>query len=202
MGYARCAYNWAVGEFKAGLDVGEWLSERTIRPRWNKVKASIAPWAGALSQNAAKYAIIDFCQAAERWGEYPRKIKAGQRPGCRVGVPKFKRRNHEQGFRGDNGPDTVRVDGITVILPRVGQVAMVETLRFLGTVQEVTVNRTAGRWFAALAVDDGQAAPPLQQAPTIGVDVGEGTMAVCSDGTNVVNPKALSVGLNRLRRLD
>ena len=29
-GYARFAYNWAVGEFKAGLDVGEWLNERTV----------------------------------------------------------------------------------------------------------------------------------------------------------------------------
>ena len=201
-GYARFAYNWAHGEFKAGLDVGKWLSERTLRPCWNKIKAIIAPWAGALSQNAAKYAIIDFCQAAERWGEYPRKIKAGQRPGCRVGVPKFKRRNHEQGFRGDNGPDTVLVDGKTVILPRIGRVAMVETLRFSGTIQEATVNRTAGRWFAPFAMDDDQAAPPLKQGPIIGVDVGVGTMAVCSDGTNIANPKALYVGLNRLLRLD
>ena len=29
-GYARFAYNWALGEFKAGLDVGEWLRERTV----------------------------------------------------------------------------------------------------------------------------------------------------------------------------
>ena len=42
-GYARFAYNWALGEFKAGLDVGEWLSERTLRPRWNRVKGMIAP---------------------------------------------------------------------------------------------------------------------------------------------------------------
>ena len=59
-GYARFAYNWAVGEFKAGLDVGEWLSEKTLRPRWNKVKHMIAPWAADMSQNAAKYAVIDF----------------------------------------------------------------------------------------------------------------------------------------------
>ena len=63
-GYAKFAYNWAVAEFKAGLDVGEWLSERTLRPRWNKVKGMIAPWGAVLSQNAAKYAIIDFGQAA------------------------------------------------------------------------------------------------------------------------------------------
>ena len=59
-GYARFAYNWAVGEFKAGLDVGEWLNERTLRPRWNVVKRMVAPWSGELSQNAAKYAIIDL----------------------------------------------------------------------------------------------------------------------------------------------
>ncbi len=47
-GYARFAYNWALGEFKAGLEVGEWLRERTLRPRWNKVKSVIAPWGGEL----------------------------------------------------------------------------------------------------------------------------------------------------------
>ena len=104
-GYARFAYNWALGEFKAGLDVGEWLGERTLRPRWNKVK----------------YAIIDLGQAAEGWGEYRRKVKDGQRPGRRVGFPRFKRRKHEQGFRADNGPDTVRVDGKVVILPKIGR---------------------------------------------------------------------------------
>ena len=67
-GYAPFAYNWALGEYKAGLDVGEWLSERTLRPRWNKVKPMVAPWGAELSQNAAKYAIIDLGQAANAWG--------------------------------------------------------------------------------------------------------------------------------------
>ena len=31
-GYARFAYNWAVGEFQAGLEDGEWLTDRTLRP--------------------------------------------------------------------------------------------------------------------------------------------------------------------------
>ena len=31
-------YNWALGEFKAGLDVGEWLTERSLRPRWTVVQ--------------------------------------------------------------------------------------------------------------------------------------------------------------------
>ena len=91
-GYARFAYNWAVGEFKAGLDVGEWLDESTLRPRWNKVKGMIAPWGSGLSQNGVKYAVIDFGQAAERWGDYRRRLKTSQRPGRRVGLGTLRHR--------------------------------------------------------------------------------------------------------------
>ena len=201
-GYARFAYNWAVGEFKAGLDVGEWLSERTLRPRWNIVKAMIDPWAAALSQNAAKYAVIDFGQAAKAWGAYRKRLKTGVPAGGRMGFPRFKRRKHEQGFRADNGPDTVRTDGKAVILPKIGRVAMVERLRFSGSIRQVTVNRTAGRWFACFSVDTGEAFPPVKAGDTVGVDVGGGTLAVCSNGVKVENPKALKAGLRQLRRAD
>ena len=201
-GYARFAYNWALGEFRAGLGMGEWLSERTLRPRWNRVKGMIAPWGTVLSQNAAKYAIIDFGQAAESWGEYRQKVKAIQWTGRRMGFPRFKRRKHEQGFRADDGPDTVKVDGKVVILPKIGRVTMVEELRFAGSIREVTINRTAGTWFGCFCVEDGTEPPPMKEGPTVGVDVGVGTMAVCSDGTTVENPGALSGALKQLRRLD
>ena len=200
-GYARFAYNWAVGEFKAGLDVGEWLSERTLRPRWNKVKQMIAPWAADLSQNAAKYAIIDFGQAAGAWGAYRKRLKAGQGPGRRVGFPRFKRRKHEQGFRADNGPDTVQVDGKTVVLPKIGRIEIVEALRFSGSVREVTINRTAGVWFACFAMETGEAFPPVKDGETVGVDVGVGTLAESSDGLKVKNPRALKAALPRLRHV-
>ena len=201
-GYARFAYNWALSEFRAGLDVGEWLTERSLRPRWNVVKGMIAPWGRSLSQNAAKYAIVDFGQAAEGWGQYRRWMRSGQRPGRRVGFPRHKRRKHEQGFRADNGPSTVRVEGKLAVLPKIGHVEMVEHLRFAGSIREVTINRTAGVWFACFCVADGQEPPPVKAGPTIGVDVGVGVMATCSDGTLVENPKALARSLKRLRRLD
>ena len=136
-GYARFAYNWAVGELKAGLEVGEWLDERTLRPRWNRVKHVIAPWCTDLSQNTAKYAIIDFGQAAASWGAYRKRLKAGQRPGRRVGFPRFKRQRHEQGFRADNGPDTVRTDGMTVVLPKLGRVALGSGYSPVGSIEWV-----------------------------------------------------------------
>ena len=120
-GYARFAYNW---------DLGEWLSDRSLRPRWNWVKQFIAPWAASLSQNAAKYTILDLGQAVNVWGEYRKRGKAGQRPARRAGFHRYKRRKHQQGFRADSGPGTVKVDGRVVILPTIGRVAMVEGLRF------------------------------------------------------------------------
>ena len=42
----------------------------------------------------------------------------------------------------------------------------------------------------------------VKDGPTVGVDAGVGTMAVCSDGTTVENPKALASGLKRLHLLD
>ena len=129
-------------------------------------------------------------------------MKAGQRVGRRVGFPRFKRRKHEQGFRADNGSCTAKVDGKVVILPKIGRVAMMEELRFVGSIREVTVNHTAGMWFACFCVEDGEGMPRVKAGPTIGVDVGVGTMAACSDGTKIENPKALSGALKRLRRVD
>ena len=201
-GYARFAYNWALGEFKAGLEVGEWLTDRSLRPRWNTVKRLIAPWGSELSQNAAKYAVMDLGDASQNWSDCRQRLRSGRSTGRRVGFPRFKRRKHEQGFRADNGPNTVRVDGKAVILPKIGSVTMVEHLRFHGSIREVTINRTAGRWFACFCIEDGQDPPPVKAGPTTGVDVGVGTMAVCSDGREVENPKALTGALAQLRRLD
>ena len=102
----------------------------------------------------------------------------------------------------DNGPDTVRVDGKAVVLPKIGRVDMVEPLRFAGSIREVTVNRTAGTWFAAFCIEDGQSPPPVKDGRTTGVDVGVGTMAECSDGARIANPKPLTSGIRQLRRLD
>ena len=105
-------------------------------------------------------------------------------------------------FRKYYGPETVRVDGKAVILPKIGRVEMVEKLRFHGTICEVTINRTAGTWFACFCVEDGQELPAVKDGPAVGVDVGVGVMAACSDGRMVENPRALAPVLKQLRRMD
>jgi len=61
-GWARFAWNWGVAETRRALDAGEKsaTSHYRLRPAFNRVKQYVAPWSTVLSQNAAKYALIDL----------------------------------------------------------------------------------------------------------------------------------------------
>ena len=94
------------------------------------------------------------------------------------------------------------MDGKTIRLPKIGVIRTAEALRFDGGVAEVTVKREAGRWFACVTVRMPDPSRVARSGDAVGVDVGIKTLAVCSDGTEYRNPKALRKALGRLRRLD
>ena len=48
----------------------------------------------------------------------------------------------------------MKVEGKTVILPRIVPVVMVGGLRFSGSIREMTVNRTTDVWFACSCIED------------------------------------------------
>ena len=80
--YARFAWSWGVAECRRALDAGEPSASRQqrIRSLFNSVKAEMAPWSGALSQNGAKYALIDVGEAWKRyWSEREKTRKAGKK---------------------------------------------------------------------------------------------------------------------------
>ena len=202
-GYARFAYNWALGEFKAGLDrgVSGCPTGRCGRAgMWSRSSSRLGVRSCRRTQRSMRSSTL--ARRRPLRASIESVLSPAGVPVAAWDSPSSSGGRHEQGFRADNGSDTVRVDGKTVILPKIGMVAMVEDLRFRGSIREVTINRTAGTWFACFCVEDGAELPPVKDGPTIGVDVGVGTMAVCSDGTTVENPKALASGLKRLRRLD
>jgi putative transposase len=67
-------------------------------------------------------------------------------------------------------------------------------------VLSATVSERAGRWFVSLQVEQEAETATPKGAP-LGVDLGIGQLAVCSDGTAFDNPKALSKLERKLRRL-
>ena len=185
-GYARYAYNWALADFKAGLDEGQWRSERMLRPRWNAAKRGAAPWCGAMLQVVAKNAIRDLGRATDNW----------KNPKLRARFPRFKRRSGRQSFRLDNGPDTVRIEGRCLRAGKLGTFRMREALRFEGRIVGAVVSRTAQRWFVSVTVEDGIDVPTgYEPVGAIGVDVGIRTLAACSDAVTYPNPKAHEAAL-------
>ena len=75
-------------------------------------------------------------------------------------------------------------------------------LRHQGRILEVTLTHEAGRWWACAAVEM-KRPPGSAGTRVIGVDVGLGTIAVCSDGSRYEIPeelKSLRPDVGRLRR--
>ncbi|WP_052569412.1 RNA-guided endonuclease InsQ/TnpB family protein [Ktedonobacter racemifer] len=68
-------------------------------------------------------------------------------------------------------------------------------------VLSATVSEKAGRWFVSVQVSEQVPDPPQAAGPPIGVDTGIKTLAQCSDGRAIANPKALTSELKRIKRL-
>ena len=68
-------------------------------------------------------------------------------------------------------------------------------------ISSATVSEEAGRWYVAVQVEEEVASPPPATGFPLGVDLGSKTLAQCSDGRVIANPKALRSELRRLKRL-
>ena len=205
-GYARFAWNWGVEESRRALDASEKspTSHYRLRPAFNAAKRAIAPWSQGLSQNPAKYALIDLAQTWERfWREREQAKKAGRKRSRQYRPPRFRSRKNGMAFRADNGPATVRTEGREVFLPRIGAIRMRETCRFGGPVRECTVKHDGVRWHAAVVCE----VPEPKRKETgavVGVDVGLRRLATTYDGelvSVVENPEPLKRALAKLRRI-
>ena len=201
VGYARFAANSAIADFCEGLVAREWRNDKTLRPRWNARKAELAPWATHLSQNAAKNAIRNVGKAISRWGDYRRALREG-RPARYVGFPRWRKRGVHDSYQADNGRGTVIVQGRSARLPRIGWVKMREELRFAGDITTVVVSNDGIRWYVSIGVDTGTTPPPKRIGESVGIDMGVRTLATLSDGNVIENPKALTLALALLRRVD
>ena len=201
VGYARFAANSAIADFCEGLVAREWRNDKTLRPRWNARKAELAPWATHLSQNAAKNAIRNVGKAISRWVDYRRALREG-RPARYVGFPRWRKRGVHDSYQADNGRGTVIVQGRSARLPRIGWVKMREELRFAGDITTVVVSNDGIRWYVSIGVDTGTTPPPKRIGESVGIDMGVRTLATLSDGTVIENPKALTLALASLRRVD
>jgi IS605 OrfB family transposase len=128
--------------------------------------------------------------------------REGKWKGKKLGFPKFKTKRKGLGSFRLTGSITIYED--TVDLPRLGNLRLKER-GYLPTsgvhILSATVCEEAGRWFVSIRVEEEVPDPVPASGDPIGIDLGIKTLAQCSDGIAIENPRALRSVLKRLKRL-
>jgi putative transposase len=199
-GCARSAYNWGLrkkidaykttGKSPSAIDLHRELNLLKKKP----VEEGGFPWMYESSKCAPQEALRNLDSA---YKSFFRRCKSGMK---RKGFPRFKLRKNGIGSFRLTG--TIRVSENNIQLPSLGKLRLkehgylpVEGVKILSA----TISEAAGRWFVSLQVKQEIAAPAVQRAHVVGIDVGIKHLVVTSDGETFDNPKALTKVLQTLR---
>jgi putative transposase len=95
------------------------------------------------------------------------------------GMPRFKKKGRHDSFR---FPQGVKVEEKKIYLPKIGWVKFRKSREIVGTIKNVTVSKTAGKWYVSIQVEREQAEPKHPSSTAIGIDLGVALFATLSDG--------------------
>jgi putative transposase len=117
----------------------------------------------------------------------------------------FRKQNRYPKFKKKSGEDTyqtqaraIKVEGNMLRIPKCPLIRMSRPLFDSGKlVGNVTIRRTAGRWYVSIPVEI-QAKPTSESQAVVGIDLGISTFATLSTGEKVENPKHLKEATRRL----
>jgi len=200
-GTARRVWNWALAEWQRQAALGQRPNVMALKKHFNAIKYAHSDWLDAQGRPWLRTIHRDahaqpFAHLADAWARYFDARRAGQpaRP------PRFKRKGRcRDSFYVAN--DKFRIEGRSVVLPKVGRVPLTEALRFPGKIMSASVAREADHWFLAVQVQvpDAIALRHRLGNGLIGVDLGISTVATLSTGEKIEAPRPLRSALRRLR---
>lgn len=193
-GAARFAYNWGLQQKMAAYEAtGKSPSYYELHRQLNSLKQTAFPWLYDYSKTIPQEALRDLEKAFQN---FFRRLKKGEKPG----FPRFKSRKRRIGSFRLWG--SIHVEPRRIKLPRLGWLRLYETgyLPVAGVkVLSATISERAGRWYVSLQVEEEIDERQATGEP-LGVDLGLKSLAVCSDGTQVENPRALRRASKQLAR--
>jgi putative transposase len=199
-GTARFAYNWGLSRKIETFESGQKVpSAIDLHKELNLLKKTDFKWMYEVSKCAPQEALRNLDKAFLNFFRHVALKKAGTFTG-KVGFPKFKSKKCGLGSFRLTGKISVKKDKIK--LPRLGWLRLKEK-GYIPTdgvkILSVTVSEKARHWFVSVQVEQEISQDTATGSP-IGVDLGIKKMAVCSNGTEIENPKALRKKLQSLRR--
>ena len=192
-GTARRVWNWALNEWNRQYATGMKPNAMSLKKQFNAIKYEQFPWIKDIHRDAHSQPFVHLGRA---WNRFFADIKAGQK----AHEPQFKKKGRcRDSFYVAN--DKFSVTGQTIRLPKIGDVALREALRFHGRILGATVTRSADKWFIAIQVEVPDSVFYCNRAGhgIVGVDLGIKTAATLSSGASIESPKPLKAALRRLR---
>lgn len=200
-GTARRVWNWALAEWRRQEARGLRPNAMVLKKQFNAIKyvhpdwldCEGNPWLRAIHRDAHAQ---PFAHLACAFHRYFNALNAH----APAYPPVFKKKGRcRDSFYVAN--DKFRIEGRSVVLPKVGRVMLSEELRFPGKIMGANVSRDAHHWFLAVQVDvPHEVAHVARTGDGItGIDLGVITAATLSSGEKLVAPRPLEATLRRLR---
>ena len=200
-GTARRVWNWALAEWQRQTAAGQSPQAMKLKKQFNALKYSHPDWLDANGQPWLRTIHRDahaqpFAHLAKAWSRYFSAL----RDGIPAHPPVFKKKGRcRDSFYVAN--DKLHVEGMTVVLPKIGSVDLSESLRWPGRIMGASVFRRAAHWFLSVQVEvpDEAALLPRSANDITGIDLGLSAAAILSSGEKVNAPRPLKAALRRLR---
>jgi putative transposase len=101
----------------------------------------------------------------------------------RADFPRFKKKGQQDSFRYPD-PKQIRLDqgNSRIFLPKLGWLRYRNSREVLGTLRNVTISQSCGKWYASIQTER-EVEQPLPNGGAIGIDMGVARFATLSDGT-------------------
>ncbi|WP_306391168.1 RNA-guided endonuclease InsQ/TnpB family protein [Telluria beijingensis] len=200
-GTARKVWNWALAEWHRQVELGQRPQAKALKKAFNAIKyvhpdwldEQGNPWLKTIHRDAHSQPFMHLERALSH---YFKQRQAGER----AFPPVFKKKGRcRDSFYIAN--DKVRLEGKYAVLPKIGKVALVESLRLTGKIMGAYVLREADHWYLAVQIDLPEQESILQRSGdgVIGVDLGISAAAVLSSGEKISAPRPLRKSKRRLR---
>ena len=197
-GTSRRVWSWALGKWSRQYAAGQEPNAGVLGKRFSSTKyndlqwldESAQPWLLGIHRGAH---VQPFANPAKAWNRFFADIKCGKP----VHESQPKKGRCDDGFY--LARDKFSVNGRSIRLPKVGEVAMMETLRFDAKILGETVARTANRRFVArqAEVPDTQFCRARRACGVAGIDLGIKAASTCSSGVTMAAPKPLNAAPRR-----
>jgi putative transposase len=200
-GAARFAYNWGLARKQEAYTVtGKSPSAIDLHRELNALKQTELPWMYEVSKCAPQEALRNLDNA---FAHFFRRCKLKQEGTWRGKVGYPQRKTKKQGVGSFRLTGSIAILPTAIQLPRLGRLRLKEHgyLPLSGIkVLSATVAEQAGHWYVSIQVEQEQTVP-VNNGPTVGVDLGVKTLATLSDGTIIPNQRHLKRRLKKIKRL-